>query len=172
MKLLTKLFRNTLSYKFFNVFATMYEYARDYGRISDVFYEDSFKLMIKRYLNVDIETDWIGRHYAVINPNIDINGKLNFNNTIIEIDGDNTNSSEYVKAWVYRQLDMVRDLFKLHSLYDYIYMDLKHVGPINHDNYLVVFDMVSRINFATALKSFAKHTILYIMIALLIWACL
>ena len=104
--------------------------------------------------------------YGVINPYIDIDGKIDFNNTIIEIDGDNTNSNEYVKTWVYRQFNLIDNLFKINKLYDYINVDIKHVGPLNADNYLIVIDIVSRKEMAYALKRVLKQTILYMIIAL------
>ena len=104
--------------------------------------------------------------YGVINPYIDIDGKIDFNNTIIEIDGDNTNSNEYVKTWVYRQFNLIDNLFKINKLYDYINVDIKHVGPLNADNYSSVIDVVSRKEMAYALKRVLKQTILYMIIAL------
>lgn len=167
MTLFSKLFHNTLLYKTYNVIRAGYEYASAYSLISDTFYSDEFKFVLKRYLNLNVSKDWLGRLYGVINPNIDIDGKLNFNNTIIEIDGDNTNSSSYVDAWVYKQMALISELFKIEKLYDYINVDIKHVGPISHDNYLIVFDMVDRKNFTNSLKSFCKHSILYIVIAII-----
>ena len=90
--------RFTLIHKFVSTISSLYKYSKDYSLISDTLYSDEFKLVLKRYLNADFDKDWIGRLYAVINPVVDINGKVNFNNVIIELDGDNTNSNEYVKS--------------------------------------------------------------------------
>jgi len=46
-------------------------------------------------------------------------------------------------------------------MYSYISLGVEHVGPKTHDNYLVVFDMTSRIEFTNAIKSFFKHLLVY-----------
>ena len=73
---------------------------------------------------------------------------------------------QIVKNWVYRQFNLIDNLFKINKLYDYINVDIKHVGPLNADNYLIVIDIVSRKEMAYALKRVLKQTILYMIIAL------
>ena len=68
------------------------DYLKDYEYVSDSFYSDAFKTVIKEYLNVDIKKDWIGRLYGIANPNMNDNGKFDITRTIIELDGDNTNN--------------------------------------------------------------------------------
>ena len=143
---------------------SIYKYITDMSYISDTLYSKEFLTVLKQYLRISIKKDWIGRLYGVINPYIDIDGKIDFNNTIIEIDGDNTNSNEYVKNWVYRQFNLIDNLFKINKLYDYINVDIKHVGPLNADNYLIVIDVVSRKEMTYALKRVLKQTILFRML--------
>lgn len=166
---ISKLIEWTLTYKFCNFVRFAYRYIRDKIKIGDVFYSDEFKNLIKRYLNVDLDTDWIGRQYGVINPNIDINGNLDINRMIIEIDGDATNNLEQIKVWTYRQLSLVGQLFRLQGLYDFIDVDFKHVGPINADNYLIVFDIASRQRLAYFLKRTIWQSILYIILFSTVW---
>ena len=92
-------------------------------------------------------------------------------NMIFEIDGKNTNNNEYVTTWIYKQLNMISTLFKgsVDKLYNYISFDFKHVGPINGDNYLLVFDITSRKEMVMKLKSFIIHFLIYIIIALIIF---
>ena len=147
-------------------------YIKEYELISDTFYSEAFYTVLRKYLNVEFEKDWIGRLWAVVNPNINIDGKVDCSNVIIELDGENTNSNEYVKNWVYKQMNLIGELFKIEKLYDYIYIDFRHVGPPEHDNYLIIFDMSARIDFVDNLKKFAKHSILYIIIAAILWLLL
>ena len=107
-KLLLKIIQATLLYKIYASIKWLYIYARDYNYVADTFYSDQFSYVLKRYLNVDFKKDWIGRLYAVINPLIDIDGKMNFNNVIIELDDTNTNNNDYVKSWVIKQMSMIR----------------------------------------------------------------
>ena len=164
--ILRKIGSNTLTWRLVMLVQSIYRYITDMSYISDTLYSKEFLTVLKRYLRISVKKDWIGRLYGVINPYIDIDGKIDFNNTIIEIDGDNTNSNEYVKNWVYRQFNLIDNLFKINKLYDYINVDIKHVGPLNADNYLIVIDIVSRKEMAYALKRVLKQTILYMIIAL------
>lgn len=164
--ILKKIGSNTLTWRLVMLVQSIYRYITDMSYISDTLYSKEFLAVLKRYLRISIKKDWIGRLYGVINPYIDIDGKIDFNNTIIEIDGDNTNSNEYVKNWVYRQFNLIDNLFKINKLYDYINVDIKHVGPLNADNYLIVIDLVSRKEMAYDLKRVLKQTILYMIIAL------
>lgn len=165
MKLIKKILSNFLIYKILAFFESIYTYVKDYNLISDTLYSREFKLIIKKYLKCDIDKDWIGRLYGIINPNIDINGKLDITGMIIEIDGENTNNSEFVKNWVYRQMEMISALFKIEKLYDYISLSITHVGPKNHDNYLVVFDITSRKYMSYCFKKMIKHILVYAIIA-------
>lgn len=140
------IFKITATGKLLMLLKSIYIYISDYNYISDAFYGDGFKQIIKKYLNIDLQKDWIGRLYGIINPTIDIDGNFNINNVIIEIDGELTNNNEYVKSWLYKQLYLVQNLFNFNNFYNYISMDLQHVGPSIGDNYLVVFDIASRQN--------------------------
>lgn len=166
--ILKKIGSNTLTWRLVMLVQSIYRYITDMSYISDTLYSKEFLTVLKQYLRISIKKDWIGRLYGVINPYIDIDGKIDFNNTIIEIDGDNTNSNEYVKNWVYRQFNLIDNLFKINKLYDYINVDIKHVGPLNADNYLIVIDVVSRKEMAYTLKRVLKQILIYLLICLVI----
>lgn len=148
--------------------AAGYNYIKDYEYISDTLYSEAFKIVLKEYLNVNIRKDWIGRLYGVINPNIDMNGKFDITKTIIEIDDENTNNNEYVKHWTYKQLIIIGEVFKIDNLWHFIDLEFKHVGPKEADNYLLIFDIVSRKEFAKEFKKMLLHGFIYAIIAILI----
>ena len=168
MKILKFLFSWTLTYNIISMFINLYNYIKDVSVISDVFYGNDFKTVLKNYVNLDIKKDWIGRLYGIINPNIDINGNFDLSNTIMEIDGDNTNNNEYVKHWTYKQLTLIGNLFKIDKLWNYIDLTFTHVGPINGDNFLLVFDILSRKEFAKSFKRVLLQSLTYIVIAIVI----
>jgi len=170
MTIFGTIFRQTLTYKFFNAIKCTYQYIRDYNKISDVLYGDDFKTILKQYLHVDFDSDWLGRLYGVVNPMIDINGKFNLNNSIMQIDGESTNNNDQVQYWAYKQLKLIGELFKTNNLYTYIDMEISHVGPVTADNYLIVFDMISRKLFAQSIKKFILHISIYAIIAILLFA--
>ena len=174
MKLLKKLFSYTLLYKIYLNLVLIKEYIDDYDYVSESLYSEAFSKILEKYLNLKVKKDWIGRIYGVINPNLDINGNINFANTIIEIDDNNTNSNEYVKNWIYKQMNMVKYVFKLDEsgFFDYIGCDIEHVGPKDHDNYLVVFYIVSQKAMLQNLKRLLKQFSVYAIIAAIIYVSL
>lgn len=171
MKFFKKLFSYTLTYKFFNMIASFVTYIKEYNIVSESFYSPEFSTLLRRYLNKEFRKDWLGRLYAVVNPNIDISGKFNFNNTIIEIDDERTNNDRFVENWLYRQMGLIADVFKIQNMYAYISVGIDHVGPKNADNFLIVFDLTSRIDMSDAFKKFIKHLIFYSVIGAII-ACM
>ena len=171
MKLLKKLFSYTLLYKIYLNLVLLKEYIDDYDYVSESLYSEAFSRILEKYLNLKVKKDWIGRIYGVINPNLDINGNVNFANTIIEIDDNNTNSNEYVKNWIYKQMNMVKYVFKLDEsgFFDYIGCDIEHVGPKEHDNYLVVFYIVSQKAMLQNLKRLLKQFSIYAIIVVIVY---
>ena len=169
MSIFKKFWLKSLSYKIYDFIKSIINYRKDYNLISDTLYSHEFKGVIIKYLKCKLEKDWLGRLYGIINPNIDINGNLDISSIIIEMDDSNTNSEEYVKNWIYRQLSLISSLFKIEKLYSYISLDITHVGADNHDNYLLVFDITSRKYMSYAFKRMFKHLLVYgVIIALIL----
>jgi len=161
MKIIRKIFSNLLIGKIYNFISSIFYYIKDYNLISETLYSREFKKVIMKYLKCELDKDWLGRLYGVINPNIDINGNLDVTSMIVELDDYNTNNEEQVKNWIYTQMMLISELFKIEKLYSYISLDLKHVGPINHDNYLIIFDITSRKYMASAFKKMLWHILFY-----------
>lgn len=166
MKFIRKFFGWTFIYKSFALIESIYIYLKDYYYISDTLYSEEFKRVIQKYLYVDLEKDWIGRLYGVINPNIGPNGQYDFSNMIFEIDGANTNNDDYIKNIIYGKMELIDRQFHINKLYDFISIDIEHVGPSYADNYLVVFDIVSRKYMAQTVKRWLTQLSLYLLIGL------
>lgn len=166
MKFFRKFFSWTLIYKTLQLLESIYIYLKDYYYVSDTFYSEEFKRVINKYLYIDLNKDWLGRLYGIINPNIGPNGKYDFSNVIFEIDGDNTNNDDFVKNIIYGKLDLIDRQFHINKLYEYITIDLKHVGPKIADNYLVVFDIMSRKYMSQCFKKWFMQTIIYAIICI------
>lgn len=169
MKLFNKFLSTLLIYKIFALLRWSITFIKDYDYVSDTLYSHQFASVLKKYLGVSFKKDWLGRMYGVINPNIDIKGNLNFDNVVIELDDLNSNNNTYVSQWVYRQLSMVQALYKLDNsgFFDLVGVEFKHVGPKNQDNYLVIFDIVSRKEMAILFKSVITRLFIYSCIVLL-----
>lgn len=160
------LWRLTLTAKLVSTISSLFYYIKSYLYVRDTFYSGQFAYVLKQYLHVQFRKDWIGRLYGVINPNIDINGNIDFSTQIIEFTEDGLSTDSYVQNWVYKQLGLVKSVFSLQKsgFFDYIGASFKHVGPANSDNWLVVFDIVDRKRFVLSLYKLIKHVFLYAVI--------
>lgn len=158
---MNKFFSNFLIYKIFEFLQSIITYIHDYRLISDTLYSRQFNMVIMKYLKCELDKDWLGRLYGIVNPIIDINGHIDISSMILEIDDYQTNNEEYVKNWIYKQMSLISSLFKIEKLYDYISLDIKHVGPENHDNYLLVFDITSRKYMSYCFKRMFWHGFIY-----------
>lgn len=163
-----KIFSKLLIGKFVNLIKDTVSYIKDRYYIKSTLYSKELKYVLDQYLHTNIKKDWIGRLYGIINPAIDSSGEFNISNMIIELDGDNTNNHEHIRQWTYKQMKLIAHLFKIEKLYDYINIEFEHVGPENADNYLIIFDMVSRKQFAQSIKKFLKHLSIYVGLGLTI----
>lgn len=172
MKFFKNLFFKTFIGKIIKTIKSAINYINDYEYISDTFYSDAFKIVLKEYLNVDIKKDWIGRLYGVVNPNINEEGKFDVTRTIIEFDDDNTNNKEYVKHWAHKQLYIIGEVFKIENLYHFIDLEFRHVGPKEADNYLLIFDIVSRKELANNIKRMLLHGLIYVILILVLFILL
>ena len=161
---MSSIWKKGFIYRAHEFFVNWNDYRKVKKNIKDVFYSKEFKELVKQYLNIELEKDWIGRLYGVINPNIDINGNFDVNNVIIEIDGNNTNTDEYTKIWLYRQLNVMGQLYNMKNFYANISYDIRHVGPITQDNYLIVLEPVGLSDMITSLKKLLKTITTYLCI--------
>lgn len=150
--------------KFFSTISATISYLKVKRKISYFFYGEGFRVLIKQYLNGELREDWLGRLYCVVNPSIDKKGDFNISSSIIEIDGENTNNKAYVENWFFKQMRLIGSLFKINNLYDYINYTIEHVGPENHDNFLLIFDIVERQRMSDNFKSFIKQFLIYAII--------
>ena len=77
-------------------------------------------------------------------------------------------ASETGKEWTYKQLNLIGQVFKIENLYHFIDLEFKHVGPEGADNYLLIFDIVSRKEFVKNLKRMLIHGLIYVIIAIIV----
>lgn len=153
-----KLKKFSFIYSIYNLINSLITYIKDKNTVKKVFYSDDFKLILNTYLNTNFKNDWIGRIYGVINPNININGKIDFSNTIIELNDEYSNDDVYVNNWIYRQLNLMNNALKIKdsSFFDYVGMSIEKIEPMNQNNYLIIFQVASQAVLFDAIKHFLK----------------
>ena len=160
------LYKWTLTYNIIFAFICIYDYLVDYSRVNKAFHGEAFMTIIRKYLKMNPKIDWLGRVYGVVNPAINEKGQFDFNGMIFEIDGINTNNNTWVENWLYKQMTLVNNVYGLDNtgFFDIIGAETRHVGPINADNFLIVFDIVSRKIMCKQLRRVFWQTLLYVMI--------
>lgn len=174
MKVLKYFWRKTLCGRICATISSGYRYILVSEHIGQFLRSPEFQDILKKYLHIDFDEDWIGRLYGVINPYIDIDENFNMSSVIVSLDGTQTNNRDQVENWISKQLSLIYQLFKLQkvdmfNLFQEISIDFRHVGPANHENYLIVLDLVQRKDFTTKLKKMLIHLMIYSILAIIIF---
>lgn len=145
-------------------------YIKDWSSANEALHGNAFRSLLKNYLKMDSRIDWLGRVYGVVNPAINEKGEFDYNGMVFELDGINTNTETWVENWLYKQMILVNNVFDVQKtgFFDIIDAQVKHVGPENADNYLVVFDIASRKEMSRRWKRVIIQGAFYMMIVGLI----
>ena len=146
MKLIRKFTNWTLVSSLIRAIYWTFCYIKDWRLVEESLHGDGFRSLLKHYLKMDSRIDWLGRVYGVVNPAINEKGEFDYNGMVFELNGVNTNNQTWVENWLYKQMILVNNIFDVQKtgFFDIIDANVKHVGPENADNYLIVFDIASR----------------------------
>ena len=146
MKLIRKFTNWTLVSSLIRAIYWTFCYIKDWRLVEESLHGDGFRSLLKHYLKMDSRIDWLGRVYGVVNPAINEKGEFDYNGMVFELNGVNTNNQTWVENWLYKQMILINNIFDVQKtgFFDIIDANVKHVGPENADNYLIVFDIASR----------------------------
>ena len=146
MKLIRKFTNWTLVSSLIRAIYWTFCYIKDWRLVEESLHGNGFRSLLKHYLKMDSRIDWLGRVYGVVNPAINEKGEFDYNGMVFELNGVNTNNKTWVENWLYKQMILVNNIFDVQKtgFFDIIDANVKHVGPENADNYLIVFDIASR----------------------------
>jgi hypothetical protein len=112
-----------------------------YTRLLTKIYDDE-KLLYKfsQLFGVEFRQDWVGRMYAVLNPNI-INDKLDFNTQIFEYGENGLTNEPYIEKYIMTKLNLVKDFIMANNLFDMLTYEIKRID--NYDNYLIIIKPIT-----------------------------
>ena len=166
MKILYKLTSWTLTASIVRMICWLVYYMKDWRAVEEPLHGPAFRSLLKHYLKMDSRIDWLGRVYGVVNPAINEKGEFDYNGMVFEIDGIHTNNQTWVENWLYKQMILVNNVFDVQrsGFFDIIDADIKHVGPENADNYLVVFDIASRKELFRRVRRVIMQSVFYIVL--------
>lgn len=111
-----------------------------YQRIIQTAYkQEQLIAKLSTILGVQFKIDWVGRLYAVINPNIK-DGEYN-PEQIYEFDVDgNPNNTEWVTKWVMERMNILKNFIQTSNMFDVLEYHITNLGTLN---YLVVFQPIT-----------------------------
>lgn len=123
---------NFLKYLFLNI---------KYTKLLKSIYKDENLIeKFSQLFGVEFRIDWIGRVYAVLNPNI-INDKLDVNTQIFEYTENGLSNSVYLERWIMTKFNLVKDFIMANNLFDLLTYEIKRLDE--YDNYLFVIKPIT-----------------------------
>lgn len=148
---------NFLKYLFLNI---------KYTKLLKSIYKDENLIeKFSQLFGVEFRIDWIGRVYAVLNPNI-INDKLDVNTQIFEYTENGLSNSVYLERWIMTKFNLVKDFIMANNLFDLLTYEIKRLDE--YDNYLFVIKPITLSDCAKWTKIFTITYVILIIIGVVL----
>lgn len=125
-------------YNFFKNLILNIRYTRIIKR---VFKEEGLLEGLSQIFKTDFKVDWIGRVYAVLNPNLDENGQYSPNTQIFEYGEDGLSNEKMIEQWVMERMVVVSEFISTNNLFELLTYSLKKLD--NYDNYLFILEPIT-----------------------------
>jgi hypothetical protein len=104
-------------------------------------YEDEQLLRkFSELFGTEFRIDWVGRIYAVFNPNI-INDELDVNSQIFEYGDRGLTNEPYIEKWVMTKLNLIEGFVMANNLFDMLTYEIKQIDE--YDNYLFIIKPIT-----------------------------
>lgn len=103
--------------------------------IKNVYENEGLIHKFSQLFGTEFRMDWVGRIYAVLNPNI-VNEKLDYNTQIFEYGENGLTNEPYVEKWIMTKFNIIRDFVMAHNLFDILTYEIKKLDE--YDNYLLI----------------------------------
>ncbi len=96
---------------------------------------------LSQIFKANFKLDWIGRAYAVLNPNLDENGNYSPNTQIFEYGENGLNNERMVEQWVMERMSVVAEFIRTNNLFELLTYSIKKLDK--WDNYLFILEPVT-----------------------------
>lgn len=103
--------------------------------IKNVYKDESLIQKFSQLFNSEFRMDWVGRIYAVLNPNI-VDDKMDYNTQIFEYGENGLTNEPYVEKWIMTKFNIIRDFVMANNLFDLLTYEIKKLDE--YDNYLLI----------------------------------
>ena len=134
-----------------NFFKYLYLYVKYCRILSKVYKDEDLIAKLEFIFKTKFKIDWVGRIYAVLNPNISEN-KYDTNKQIFEYNERGLVNDVYIEQWIMTQLNIILNFIQTNNLFDMLSYDIKKLD--GYDNYLFIIKPIPYGNFIKWSKRF------------------
>lgn len=107
-----------------------------YTRLLKRIYKDENLLdNFSKLFGTEFKLDWVGRMYAVINPNI-INDELDVNTQIFEYGQNGLTNKPYIEKWIMTKFNLAEKFIMANNLFELLTYEIVKLD--DYDNYLFI----------------------------------
>ena len=125
-------------YNFFKNLILNIRYTRIIKR---VFKEERLLEGLSQIFKANFKVDWIGRVYAVLNPNLDENGQYAPNTQIFEYGEDGLSNERMIEQWIMERMVVVSEFIRANNLFELLTYSIKKLDK--YDNYLFILEPIT-----------------------------
>lgn len=112
-----------------------------YSKILNNVYDNEHILEnLSKMFNVNFKKDWIGRVYAVINPNIS-GDEFTTETQVFEYGVNGLNNDAYIERWVMQKLNIAQSFIQTNNLFDLLTYNIKRLDE--YDNFLFIIQPIT-----------------------------
>ena len=108
--------------------------------LNKIYKEERILENLSEMFSVSFKKDWIGRVYAVLNPNLN-NGKFESSTQVYEYNENGLDNSVYVEQWVMKNLNIASQFIKNNDLFDILTYSIKKLD--DDENYLFIIQPIT-----------------------------
>jgi hypothetical protein len=138
-----------ITYLFFKYFLLNLKYSK---LLNKVYEEENLLDNLSKLFNIRFKKDWIGRIYAVFNPEI-YNGEYNTNIQIYEYNERGLSNKAYIESYIMNQLNIAKNFIKANNLFDLLTYKIEKIDE--YDNYLFIIEPITFSDFVKNTKRFS-----------------
>lgn len=134
-----------------NLINSIRDYKRHIKILNRIYEEENLIHNLSGILGVNVKKDWIGRLYAVINPNIQ-DMKLDISTQIFEYDENGLTNKSYVEKWLMDRMVLAESFINTQELFDVLTYEIRKID--DYDNYLLILTPITWIGLKEDAKKF------------------
>ena len=146
---------------FYNFFKNLFLNIKYTRILKRIYRDEQLLLKFSQLFGIEFRIDWVGRIYAVINPNV-INDKFDINTQIFEYTEEGFTNKPYVEKYIMTKLNAIRDFVMANNLFDLLTYEIKRLDE--YDNYLFI---IKPITFDDCMKWTKIFAIVYSIVAII-----